>query len=512
MNHKNILFVGLGGCAGKIVSNIKKELSPYNQSHNLHYLLIDLERFFHIDNPNVEENEYLFYGGYNPRQFVNETEKKGTSSEQYKELNTYFPIDQHLFKESLPDRPIEKGAGRKRMVGRMLLYANKQIVENKVNELIRTLDANERSSQPNVVVISSCCGGTGSSIFYDILNLFSAKSINLFPVLIGPSFLVEKNKETNIHLANKIKMNAMAFFEELNFYNRFPNRNFSFFGNKATNLNLRYVIFFDNLLSETARIAKDNLKDFENYISKCVALLFSGEYRDQSGSTQDIWANIANIEDDMLNEMKRIESVASNDLLETSNFISFGFYENPKTDAYLLDILKTLIDENEQIELSEKCTHTDILKVVDSDRFKEKIDDAWKDLERVFKSVATRPTPQDIFNKYVDGVVENKFSQSDKIVVLEAINKYYTELNPKIQGGNQSVPVQTESVEEPSQKKGILNTVSSFFKNIKIPAWLKNFNSEDEDEDEDDIETQSNQNTEGTEISKPKSIQGEATI
>jgi hypothetical protein len=451
MNHKNILFVGLGGHAGRIVTGIKKKLSPYNETHNLHYLLIDLEKFSHIENEDVEEDEFLCYGDYNPRQFVNEILKKGESSDQYKDLNTYFQIDHPGFIESLPDRPIEKGAGRKRMVGRMLLYANKQMVENKVNELLKKLDAKERISQPNVVVISSSCGGTGSSIFYDILNLFSGKSINLYPVLIGPSFLVEKNKEINIHLANKIKMNAMAFFEELNFYNRFPKYNFSFFGNKATSLNLRYVIFFDNLLSETARIAKDNLKEFEEYISQCIALLFNGDYKDKGGVTQDIWANIANIEDDMLNELKKIESVASSDLLETSNFMSFGFYENPKSDACLLDILKTLISETDVLE-SEKITEDDVLRVIDTDRFNEKIGDPWKDLEKVFKSIATRPTPQDICNKYVDSVVGDKLNQSNKIIVLDAVEKYFTELNIKIQDGNQPASVNTSESSNSTEK------------------------------------------------------------
>lgn len=266
MHHKNILFIGLGGCAGRIVAQIKNRLKDYKNSNNLHYLNLDLEKRqkAKIEEKGFDESEYLFFGGGNPRGYIDEILKKGSTSEDYQKLSSYFPIDRIGFVESLPDRPMEKGAGRKRMVGRLLLYANKYKVENKINELMRKLNDKAESSHPNVVVISSCCGGTGSSVFYDILNLFASPSINLFPVVIGPSFLIEKNKETNHNLADKIKMNAMAFFEELNFYNRFPKFNdFSIFSNKSKRLNLRYILFFDNLLKHEHDKKAADMTDLE---------------------------------------------------------------------------------------------------------------------------------------------------------------------------------------------------------------------------------------------------------
>ena len=431
MNQKNILFVGLGGHAGRIVSKIKKGLMNFEDSNNLHYLLIDLERYYNLENTIIDEHEYIFFGGINPKQYVNDVINEGSDSENFKELNTYFPIDQSYFIDSLPNRPLEKGAGRKRMVGRLMLYSKRQLIENKINKLLKKLDPKNDTSSPNVVVVSSSCGGTGSSIFYDVLNLFSSPSINLYPVVIGPSMLVEKNKQINIQLANKIKMNAMAFFEELSFYNRFPKYNFSFFSNKSTSLNLRYIIFFDNFLSETSRVAKTKLSDFEYYISTCVTLLFNGGYKGAtSQNNQDIWADIENISEDMLNELKEIKSNAVTDLLEYNNYISFGYSENKSKENELLDVLK-LITGQQRIIDENKIHKNDLLKIIQPELFDESRDqeNPWENLKNEFSSY-NNLSASAIYSKYIKDFVE-KTSQPpsvNKYISLETIKKYLIEM------------------------------------------------------------------------------------
>ncbi|MDF1699291.1 MAG: tubulin-like doman-containing protein [Saprospiraceae bacterium] len=486
MNHKDILFIGLGGHAGRIITGIKKELKPFQKSHNLHYLLIDLERYHNLDNKIIDENEFIFFGGINPKKYVEEIINKGFDSIEYQELNSFFPIDQSFFVESIPDRPIEKGAGRKRLIGRLLLYSKKQSVENKVNKILRQLANKDDDSQPNVVVISSCCGGTGSSIFYDILNLFSSPSINLYPIVIGPSLLVEKNKDVSKGLSNKIKMNAMAFFEELNLYNRFTKYNFSFFSNKATNLNLRYIIFYDNLLDSESRIAINSLKEFEDYISKCTSMIFNGSYKKgKEDVVQDIWANIENISDDMMNELKEVQNNAVRGLLEPNNFISFGYPRNKQLkskksmDSHLLDILETLTDKNTTGN-HQLMSKDDILETVDGDLFKESKtnSDPWNRLVSKFNKM----NPKDIHAKYIEDFIPET---SSKIINLEALKEYLTDVNSKIteeESNNSRFPALIE--DEP---KG--NILSDLLKKIykSFNDFFSNSTTVTNDDEVDDI-------------------------
>ncbi len=428
MNYRNILFIGLGGHSGRIVRLIKELLSPFQKQNNLHYLLLDLERLHTLGYDNISEEEFLFFGGKNPREYVEEVLAGGEHSEELCSLDTYFPVRESWFRKSLPNRSVERGAGRKRMVGRLMLYANREEVALRIRKLLYDLESKHDMSNPIVVVVSSCCGGTGSSIFYDILSKFAVPSVDLFPVVIGPSMLVAANSGISTELADKVKMNAMAFFEELNFYMKFPDACFSFYSNRSSVFDLRRILFFDNELSDTATIAGHNVQAFEKYVAQCLALMFTGAYRD--GGTQDIWANIENISDDMLNQPHSVLSNATDELVETSPFISPGFICNPCESRYMANMMEYLFGA-ETLPDEEPLSETDIVTLLrggkssDKDPFNLLLTEINADSDSFFK-------------KYVQPFVtdasmrETFHNSAGKLLLPGSVNRYLGRLQQSV--------------------------------------------------------------------------------
>ena len=367
---------------------------------------------------NISQEEFIFLGGTNPYEYVNEVLHEGEDSENLKFLDTFFPVRESWFQKSLPNRIVEKGAGRKRMVGRLMLFAKRQEVETRIHDLILKLDSRHDASNPSVVVISSSCGGTGSSIFYDMLCKFAVPSVNLFPIVLGPSMLVAENNHVHQDLADKVKMNAMAFFEELNYYMQFPYAHFSFYSNKSLAFKLPYILFFDNKLSYSSTIAGRDIQAFEKYVAECISLMFTGEYRDEN--SQDIWANIENIMDDMLNQPKPVLCREKGELIEVSNFISASFTSNPSQDQYVLDIMETLFNPDTSL-MDEILSGDDIVRI------KKPQKGATDPFNALMLEI---DPPASFYDRFVEGFVsgnplnEMELKRSGKLLTSASIDKY----------------------------------------------------------------------------------------
>jgi hypothetical protein len=455
MNLRNVLFIGCGGSAGRIVSLIKDRLSKEEKSHNLHYLVYDLEPRHITDYENLDsEEEYCFFGGNNPREFVSGVLKKGVTSPGYKNLNKYFPIDQQHFLDLLPDRKVERGAGRKRMVGRLLAYVNQAEIKKAYDLKFKELQKSRESVNPNIVVISSCCGGTGSSIFYDILNLAAGKTINLFPVVIGPSRLVEENQRILSELGEKIRMNAFAFFEELSVYNNYPEYNFSFFSTESTRLNLPYIYFFDNYLNESDVIATETY-EFETYVAACLAHIFSDsavkpdEWEMDKEIKQGFASTLENVRDDFLNQPHKVFSQVIDSHEEKANFIGFSYFETPDNDFYLAEILKTLIGED-SLPAENTLDVTDLAKAIDPKIRNRESLRAQVDMQNEGAMFQKFVTP------YIDSVSHVLNLDPEKVLRPETIKNYLTNISGdlKTKSGNQSNSSQSFNPNNPN--KGIV--------------------------------------------------------
>lgn len=355
MAKSNILFVAMGGSAGQVIARLKRRFGSEDiADRNIKFLYLDVEEFTHLSNMILEnidaKNEYLYLGGKNPRQYVDEIIGEGPFSQNYSELMKYFNINNRLFLETIPNTLITTGAMRKRSVGRLLLYMQRHNTRKRIIENIRSLKGGTGTDELNIVLVSGCCGGTGSSIFYDILRLVHSEGHKIYPVIIGPSLHTSLNQNISEMDEDKTKMNAFAFFEELSAFLKFPEINFSFYANeKQDKLEIPYFIFFDDCLSPTKTISVNDTGQldenlFYNYVSDCLSILFASfKSPKEKKHSDNVWQALTNA-GERTNEIFSYESSDGTHIEERAPFISFGYYKNISKEQHEHDLLSILIN------------------------------------------------------------------------------------------------------------------------------------------------------------------------
>jgi|GEM_PF-1843279 len=311
-NSGEILIIGLGGSGCQVAKNLKHNLGSHDvNARKVRFLFIDAEEYSSIDsfldgNQLIEKGEYIGIGGVNPRQFVDSMNKSGKESPDYKKINKFFDTKDALFYQTLPNYKMVKGAARKRYVGRIMLYGKNDLAAQ-IKDNIEGLRAIQNQDTPvKVIVISSCSGGTGSSIFYDIIKYVNMPATEVFPVVIGPTMFVRLNNDS-ILLQEELQANAFAFFEELAILLRFPEYNFSIYDNVSTQ-EVRKVFFYDDLMANADFISQDENErariepnQLFKYIADNLAYLFASQHsliiKDDSvisEVTNKFWSNFEN--------------------------------------------------------------------------------------------------------------------------------------------------------------------------------------------------------------------------
>lgn len=144
------------------------------------------------------------------------------------------------FDHSVPDQPLVHGLAQSRMLGRLAFYRESQTLASRIEEAFsRTLAisrdlmekgviaaANAGASVP-VYIVSSSCGGTGSSGLLEVIHktwVAARRSnltpeIRLFTYLPGVFSSAIQSMSANPTLeTNNLNANAYAFFRELDHY------------------------------------------------------------------------------------------------------------------------------------------------------------------------------------------------------------------------------------------------------------------------------------------------------
>lgn len=251
------LIIGLGGSGGKVVARLKNLIQQNyagtpQQKSLVQYLVLDCDQFQKLDpittemlfynegNPRARENEFLFLTGFNPREAYRAYR---SDPQSMKDLSEWFPSDGG---ERIPDRFVDDGASRDRLLGRFYLYHRKseieQALEGKIQDCWKnSLDVGVPTNKMRVLIFSSCCGGTGSSSFLDVLylvqhNLRRKRSISpeVEAVIMLPTLFVNEAVKYNPGLEDYLNANAFAFFREIDLYIKEPNRFNAFALDKVT--------------------------------------------------------------------------------------------------------------------------------------------------------------------------------------------------------------------------------------------------------------------------------------
>lgn len=180
------LILGVGGTGGRVISAVKPLISAHYAQIPEHlklvqYLLIDTVKPSLVEpavKPLMDTNEYLYVGGINLYNAVTTMlNRKDSLLDKWWDRN--YPIAQN--------RIIDQGAGRMRQVGRFILDQFSGQIENAINTKLSIMSSADEdytkrigtmeTRSVTVYIVTSCCGGTGSGMFFDLGFLCEAVAI-----------------------------------------------------------------------------------------------------------------------------------------------------------------------------------------------------------------------------------------------------------------------------------------------------------------------------------------------
>jgi Tubulin like len=235
----NVLYIGLGGTGVKTVANVRKLYAEHARagtpSYRAEFLFADTDSGdtkaslskdfageFALNQRFIDfEVDWVDLGGFNPAAAWREIQKSSLPKDL--DIKGWISTEQA---NKFDDKIIYIGANANRQLGRLCFahhveHLRKQIGQ-KLDALIDKHDQDARN--PKIIIVTSSCGGTGSSIFFDLCYLVSAIAyprVQALPKILGiiaaPGGYLEamKNGQMGAELISRVKVNAYAFFVEL---------------------------------------------------------------------------------------------------------------------------------------------------------------------------------------------------------------------------------------------------------------------------------------------------------
>lgn len=220
---KQILFIGLGGCGLKTISQLSKKLSAQGDpAAEYHFLYIDTDEETRAKINKYETliplSQFVNVGDTNPYKVYNHA-TKGSSPRDIRMLE--WAISQEPGHLTFPNQPLSDGAQADRMVGRTALVQYHQAfydaIEKELNAFAEFAKNSGEIVEPDIWVVSSCCGGTGSSISIDTLYLIDRvagqKGLHASVKLV--LYMPKPFIDVNVGLHN-YPLNGFAYMWELN--------------------------------------------------------------------------------------------------------------------------------------------------------------------------------------------------------------------------------------------------------------------------------------------------------
>ncbi len=194
---RRTIFIGLGGTGNEVVRRVKREMLRHRYDLPIfQYLVLDTVIF--DEKPGLEPlmrlrngEEYLYIGGYNPNEVL-------------KNLANWPVIGRWWGNRKQTNLvTVDEGAGQMRSVGRMGFFYHFNTIEvqlrrivqevtsvtNRENALVQNYDVS--ANDPIIYIVFSLCGGTGSSLFFDVAYVLKQMlaSAGMKPTIVGMAML-----------------------------------------------------------------------------------------------------------------------------------------------------------------------------------------------------------------------------------------------------------------------------------------------------------------------------------
>lgn len=225
---KKTLFIGLGGCGLETVSQLAKKLANQeNEDTKYMYLYIDTDEAtrgrINEREQVIDSKDFINLGSTNPFRVYSQA-TMGDAPKQKRILE--WASTQERGHVTFPSRSLADGAMAQRMIGRMGLAQNAEAIKNALTSRLAQFqdhkDTGDRTVDYDIWVVTSSCGGTGSSLSLDVLyliNRIANVQLTRDPfvklVLFMPEPFIEHNmvgaEDTNHH-----SLNGFSYMWELN--------------------------------------------------------------------------------------------------------------------------------------------------------------------------------------------------------------------------------------------------------------------------------------------------------
>lgn len=253
---KPALYVGLGGAGAWTVAKIKKRILEREAETGIKfpnaYLVMDTDDGTILNVKRAlgydildDVTETVIYGAIcNPRREYEkmlEYQRMNHShvGSIYRSMAKW--IDDKVAR-TFPDQSLQKGASAERQKGRIGGLTSSREIMNKLRDRMRVasqlmfqyLQKNPQDAQGDfsfpIYLISSCLGGSGSSMFLDTCKMISlvyrdvvsqgrgGGEADIQPIIYLPDPYLDKYRFGNDKLVYRYKANAFAFFSELDFF------------------------------------------------------------------------------------------------------------------------------------------------------------------------------------------------------------------------------------------------------------------------------------------------------
>lgn len=240
---KPSLIIGIGGSGMAIGHSLKylfHSYLPEELNSNVRFLFFDNDknefnsrilRYVRSNKSLINYSEIIKLTSFNAFDIINELRKyergEGKLKKEYEELYKWIDLTKHY-----PPGVYEEGLAGNRMIGRLCGYiyynAIQPAISNAAADITKILPGGKANTDNlNIYIIASQCGGTGSSLFFDISALVDhAFNISSFIpktfFMINPNyFLGHKRADGYMDDASEYKnlqINSMAFIEECEYF------------------------------------------------------------------------------------------------------------------------------------------------------------------------------------------------------------------------------------------------------------------------------------------------------
>ena len=237
------LFIGLGGAGNKTIREIKKK-----ERENDFFLFIDTDE---ADLKWFDNHEKIDLSTINVESYLNQS---STSDPIRKEVDDWFDDNARL---SFINGPLQTGASANRPQGRLTVAIAGQLIEDKVKSAIVSTGAlnsvgTGQKDPLHIYIVLSVAGGTGSSIFLDLVKIIYDISYTILNddffrphvIFYLPDAFVPFQKDLD-----KYRSNVFAFWKEIDAVLRdyFDSINHSIFWTNRAERDRKRTTGFQNL-------------------------------------------------------------------------------------------------------------------------------------------------------------------------------------------------------------------------------------------------------------------------